>query len=470
MNNSTNRKKEPTLETKIRRLAVRLVIWLHGKVLRRGLKTYRQVAIWSMSLIDTLIRDGFSLPLRTDDEDVDRDVAAAAYSFMFKKEELNEGKVKEYCLWLCESDEAKAILREWLRVQHWTKTLALFRDEAGIDQVSDEYRRIFEQELIPMDANEVRQYVKDLKKKLRARDAELHESKADKIDASQVSLPRLLTGPVAWLLTTMFLFSGFVYATTYFAQFGIDASFYFTAPDYVGYSINKLTWAIVLTLAYMAGLLNRFVRTPTLPRHVYSRYVGGRSRMLWFIVIVTVVASPVAFVWMPDLFYLSYMPIVWWIGICYIERRLVPRYFKNYRLLPAAAGTVSLFLVLVWASAKGNAYRVMVAPPQGFSVLTGEENYGESTHRLLGGNSGYFFLWNESDGMTAVPRQSVKYVATEYQENVETRVRGWLQDRLARFRRNEDNPPEAELCEAGGAGEDVELSAKPLRPGGGHSR
>ncbi len=267
------------------------------------------------------------------------------------------------------------------------------------------------------------------------------------------------------------LYADLVYVGTMGARlFALHRDSYFTAPDYVGYSVNKLTWAIVLTLAYMAGMFDRFVRTPTLPRRVYSQHVGGRSRMLWLMVIVTVVASPVAFVWMPVQFHLRYVPMVWWIGIYYIERFLVPRYFKNYRLLPEAAGTVSLFLVLVWTSAKGNAYRVMVAPPQEFSVLTGERNYSESTHRLLGGNSGYFFLWNESDGMTAVPKQSVKYVATEYQENAETRVRSWLQNRLARFRRSEDNPREAELCEAGGAGENVELSPKPLRPGGGHSR
>ena len=173
--------------------------------------------------------------------------------------------------------------------------------------------------------------------------------------------------------------------------------------------------------------------------------------MLWFMVIATVAVSPVAFVWGPVLFYLSYMPIMWCIGIYYIERRLVPRYFKNYRLLPPMAGALSLFLVLVWTSAKGNAYRVKDASPQEFSVSTGEESYDESTHPLLGGNSSYFFLWNESDGMTAVPKQLVKYIETEYQENLETRLRNWLQGKLVRFRRSEDATSEAELPEADAA-------------------
>jgi len=246
---------------------------------------------------------------------------------------------------------------------------------------------------------------------------------------SQFGIQDVLPRPLAWVLTSTFACSGYIYATTYFAWFNIDPSLYFTVPDYLAHSAGKIILAILTPLAYILGALNYSVRTPTLPRQLRARRMR-RANIIWrAAVALWIVMAPLSFVATPYNFYAYHLPVLAFPVLRYLQNRALKRYLRNYGMYATIVSALVFFFVAIWGSARGDAYRIQNGEPWPFIMETREGRYDGSTHRMLGASSQYFFLL-KGDQVVVIPRSLVECVAFQSTERIEGRIREWLRGLL----------------------------------------
>ena len=409
----------------------RIALWLYAKWLQFAGRYRRAVTINSYILLGTLVRKHFKLPLPTDDEKVDSDLDDSVWAFLGGDTVQQTETINKYHQWLGGDEHAMNVLREWLRVQHWFYAYGIFEANRDYkDTIFRRYETLFGAPLEPLEASEVRRYAKELKARSRKAVEQLQETKARKIDVYTIGLRNLLPQPLPWLLTVAFVFSGYFYAATYFGQFNIDTSQYFTVPDYLAYSIGKVGYLLFGPLGYIIGRLSYHVRTPTIPRKFHERDMRQRAILLLAIFVMLVFTTPIAIIILPSWFYRFYLPTISFFTLLYLEYRVMPKYFINYGNYSSVASILIFLLILIWGSAMGDAHRARMSTPQPFFVETTERRYDESSHRILGGNTGYVFLLGGDEQVTIIPRPTVKSTQIEAQEGVMMRIRRWVQDKL----------------------------------------
>ena len=326
---------------------------------------------------------------------------------------------------------SKEILREWLRVRHWLYAVAFSSPHSDErDSIVQRYETLFSTPIEPLDATAVRRYAKSLRARLRQTVRTLQETKAQKIDFTDVARRKFLGQPLVWLLTTTFTFSGYFYATTYFAHFNVDTSMYFTVPDYIAYSIDKVLLAVMVPLGYLAGALQRYVRHPTLPRQAHERYMRGPGLMILISLSLAVLISPVIAIYQPSRFYLLYLPIMSFPLLYYIEHHAVPKYFFNLGNSSTFIAALIFFFIVTWGSAMSHVHQVRDSTPLPFVIHTMERRYDESAHRILGGNSGYVFLLESNEHVVILPKHSIRNISIETQRTLGARSREWLKSML----------------------------------------
>ena len=387
--------------------------------------------MYSVASLDALARLHFDLPLRTDSEAVDSELDTAVDAFLDGNVAPRGEEANKYYQWLREDDKALGILREWLRAQHWLCTITISVDRRVVDSYLRLHKDVFERPLEPSSVTEVREYARVLKAENRQWQWRLRESKAHKIDVSGIGIQGPLSGPVVWVLTSTFACSGYIYASTYFAHFGIDPALYFTVPDYLGHSADKAGRAVLAPLGYIFGALKYSVRSSTIPRSLLKRDMRLRGMMLLAIFVIAVATAPLAFVARPFSFYAGYLPLISLPVLLYFQDRILPRYFRSGGFVPTMVAALMFFFVLMWGAARGDIYRVENSEPLPFAIETEERRYDEATHRVVGANGGYFFLLNDDGNIDIVPRSSIKYVRTRTEGGVEGQLREWLRKRLA---------------------------------------
>ena len=409
----------------------RIGLWLYAKWLQFAGRYRRAVTINSYILLGILVRKQFELPLPTDDEEVDSDLDDFVWAFLVGDTTPQTDAANKYHQWLGRNEDAMNVLREWLRVQHWFYSYGVFAAARNHkDTILRRYETLFGASLEPLEADQVQRYAKELKARSRQAVGALQETKARKVDLSKIDLRNLFPQPLPWVLTTAFVFSGYLYASTYFAQFNVDASQYFAVQDYLAYSIDKIGRLLFAPLGYILGRLYYHVRTPTLPRKVQERDM--RQGRIWLRAMLTtlVLSSPIMVIIRPSDFYSFHVPMISLFVLLYVEHRVIPNYFVNYGNHSAVVSILMFLLILIWGSAIGDAHRAMDSMPQPFFVETTERRYDESSHRILGGNTGYVFLLGGDEQVAIIPRPTVKSTQIEAQESVMMRIRRWVQDKL----------------------------------------
>ena len=409
----------------------RIGLWLYAKWLQLAGRYRSVVTINSYILLGSLVRKHFELPLPTDAEDVDSDLDDSVWAFLVGDDTRQTYATNKYHQWLSGNEHARNILREWLRVQHWFYAYGVFAAaRKHKDTILGRYEALFGASLEPLEADQVQRYAKELRARSRKAVRELQETKARKVDISKIDLVNLFPQPLPWVLTTAFLFSGYFYASTYFAQFNVDTAQYFAVPDYLAYSIDKIGRLLFAPLGYILGRLYYHVRTPTLPRIVQRQNMRQERNWLLAILTTLVLSSPIMAIIQPSAFYSFHVPMISWFVLLHFEHRVIPKYFINYGNYSGVVSILMFLLILIWGSAVGDAHRARESMPQPFYVETTERRYDESSHRILGGNTGYVFLLAGDEQVTIIPRPTVKSTQIEVQEGVMMRIRRWVQDKL----------------------------------------
>lgn len=418
------------LEYLLSRLSLRNSWRLYAWRIRFLVRYRSKVTIYSFASLDTLVRRNFELPLVTDSKKVDADIVAAVEAFLYDNVAPQGSTPSKYYRCLRDDDAAMNILCEWLRTQHWLEVLVP-TNKKRVGAILSRHKYLFSRSLEPTNTSEVRRYAKTLKVGVRGQLLRFQESKARKIDMSQFGIEDIMPGPLAWVLTSTVACSGYIYATTYFTWFNIDPALYFTVPDYLAHSAGKIGHAILIPLAYILGAVNYSVRTPMLPQKLRARRMRGRN-ITWRVALTLwVVAAPVMFVGAPSNFYAYHLPVIVFPVLRYLQNRTLQMYFRNYGFYATIIGALVFFFVVIWGSARGDAYRVESQEQWPFVMETKEGRYDESTHRILGASSGYFFLL-KGDQVVIMPKSAVECVTLQSTERIEGRIRDWLRGLVLR--------------------------------------
>lgn len=146
----------------------RITLRLYATGLRFIGRYRRAVTVNSYILLGAIVRKHFGLPLPTDDEKVDSDLDDSVWGFLDGDSAPQTGTTNKYHQWLGGNEDAMGVLREWLRVQHWFYTYAVFAADRK-DAILRRYETLFCASLEPLEATQVQRYVKELK--TRAREA-----------------------------------------------------------------------------------------------------------------------------------------------------------------------------------------------------------------------------------------------------------------------------------------------------------
>ena len=91
-------------------------------------------------------------------------------------------------------------------------------------------------------------------RKIRKNDSEEVKNKLDRIIDNTAPKLELTSSSIGFLLSvsaTIFLIAGYVYSRYLLSHFGIEASDFYSASDYISSSVNKLQYAALLSLIHI---------------------------------------------------------------------------------------------------------------------------------------------------------------------------------------------------------------------------
>ena len=383
---------------RLRTLWAVLRVW-HKLALMSKLHTYKQATAHCHNLCRVLIREEFQLPLGTNDPEVDRDVAVAASTYLAGAPTCEDPGGAKYYNWLRRDATARECRRGYRDIQEWTRQSPLDEAIGGASNITQ---------------SEATKLTKEMKRKFKHHNRRFRESKAHKIDAAEIANDPRIRVPTLWLATTGIAFSGMIYTHGYFGEFGINATTYFTIPDYIQYSLKQGWPAMWGTVAYIYGLLDGHVRRTTRTDETLRferRWAVGPVITL---LVIAGVAIPV--LWLlgyPELAQRLQQPLVYPLMGAVVVHKVIPYYFTNSEVLKNVLATAVLFFGLVWTSAKADAYRMANKPTGETVIRTQTTVYSKAEYKVIAENSGYVFMMDRQQRIEIIPRQTILTVALE---------------------------------------------------------
>lgn len=242
-------------------------------------------------------------------------------------------------------------------------------------------------------------------------------TKTDRLAENNQWLHAPLTLP---LISTLFLFSGWLYNTIFFSHFDVPVGRYFGLGDYLAASIDGL---IQLAAAVGVGIIIQFVsgtrfRLKALQNHLGATWQQAGESALGFGVLI-------AGLLILDDFPMQGLFLTYTLMVAVPMTLLLPlllgrsrRPVRDTMLL----SVVTVYLAAIWVMAEMR-FANLEARPVSSEITMISAPDTSLPWRVISGNSLYLFLLNEQHEVVAVPVQqvlSVRYMAEQADEAAES--------------------------------------------------
>lgn len=388
-------------------------LW-HDLGFKIRLRSVRRVRSLSRATLDTLTRARFDLPLISDDAIVDQNIQEAVDEFLkgnHADDALSENPAR-FLQWLKSDEESRNILKRYLTTQHWIMEW-IYRGTVPADALNyaHAYRSTFDQGVPSSDFRSVRSFGKDLRAAYKKAARSLSETRAEKIDVSTLLRQPSTVAWVAFLTPTAIAAYGYLYSWVYFGHFGIDTAMFFSAGDYIAYSINHVNFLAVALVVSAASALSVIRDATTLPnaaKHLKDRRLVRRARVILVIISLGLVVN---FWTSPQIFFFGLACLS---AILALGHRLwystIGRHLRSGPFVGWLVGTLLTCGLVVWFYAKAQAHAIDERTPAPFLVETTGRTYSDANYKLVGAASGFIFLAGDGNDIEIVPSRTVTRV------------------------------------------------------------
>lgn len=401
------------------------------------LRHVRRVQTLSRATLDTLTRARFDLPLISDDPIVDQTVQEAVDAFL--KGNHPDDAVSErpdrFLQWLKSDEESRHILRQYLTTQNWIMGW-IHRGTVSADALkyARAYESTFDQRVPSSNLKSVRSFGNDLRAAHKKAARSLSESRAEKIDVSTLLRQPSTVAWVAFLTPTAIAVYGYLYSWVYFGHFGIDTAMFFSAGDYIAYSINRVNFLAVALAVSVVSTLSATREATTLP-DVAKRLQSRRFlRQLRVIVVIISLGLLVQFWISLSMFFLAlaFLSAILALGHRFWNSTIGP-HLKSGLFVGWFVGTLLTCGLVVWFYAKARAHAIDEHTPAPFLVETTGRTYSDANYSIVGVTSGFVFLVGDGGDVEVVPSRAVtRIMISKRSDGIVSRLQHWG---LERFRR-----------------------------------
>ena len=401
------------------------------------LRYVRRVQTLSQATLDTLTRARFDLPLISDDPIVDQNVQEAVDEFLrgnHADEALSE-QPDRFLQWLKSDEESRNILRHYLTTQNWIMEW-IHRGAVPADALkyARAYQSTFDQRVPSSNLKAIRSFCKRLRAAHNKAERSLSESKAGRIDVSTLLRQPSTVAWVAFLTPTAIAVYGYLYSWVYFGHFGIDTAMFFSASDYIAYSINRVNFiAVALALSVVSTLYA--IRDAATVSKVAKRLQSRRYlRQLRVIVVIISLTLLVQFWISPPMFFLglAFLTAISALGHRFWYSVIGP-HLKSGLFVGWLVGTLLTCGLVVWFFAKARAHAIDEHTPTPFLVETTGRTYSDANYTVVGATSGFVFLVDDGGDVEVVPSRTVtRIMISNRSDGIVSRLRHWGLERLRR--------------------------------------
>jgi hypothetical protein len=318
--------------------------------------------------------------------------------------------------------EIRRLVAMFYLVEHYRAKL--FRDEEK-STWSLNQAKIYKADATPLQHSALGKLNKQVKQDLKVTRVALEDREAFKVD---ISLQQF--GYVAAFLSSLFLFTGYLYNSWFLGQFGINASHYFALGDYIISAIDEIRYAGISALLGVGAIFVGF-HSATRKSVARTEYEKAHSNKKWwaafflFSALLWCLSSkpPEFYSRLAMIVFFATLPVYQWVAI---------RYFKNPIPVLFILIFTASYLLTMLGSLQANIYRAkngIELPDRSQFQLTEDIGVDAGPLILLTANSRFFFFWNAETGTSlVVPEDKVELVKAEVGLSTDMHTRGmnWL--------------------------------------------
>ncbi len=306
----------------------------------------------------------------------------------------------EYFRWLDSDPDSLANRKTHYRIQYRLRSHA---EDGKI--IAARYRTLYDEDITEPDDATILETHSALKKQLRKIRRRYLEKVAVRI--------RLSLKDVAYatpVFSVMIALGGYFYTSRVYAHFGIVASHFFTAGDYLSASVHAVEAAALSAVLFVASMTWRAVADANLTRFERKKYAAQNiwpQRLIMFSCIFALITAD------------ADMRATGWFGVALfvvgvnVVTFLLDRIFRSSISLVSTVSAAVVFAAMLFVQSNQTIKKIEQSDDvRNFRVLMRDSEFTSDDYSIVGSSGKYLFLWKRDDGQVkAVPHAEIRWMS-----------------------------------------------------------
>ena len=378
-----------------RRLRFRLFLRLVTLVFRCAAKT--QYVIFGISYLR--LRDHYRIPLEDETPNPLLKKAVEAF-FSWETDSSPSEDMAEYYRWLCSDPDSTANRKAHYQIQHWLRS-----NTTEGHTIAKRYRQLYDEDIVDLDEGAIlEKYFAFTKQRNRTR-KRYRENVALRIQLSITDLAYAV--PV---ISAMIALGGYFYTSRVYAHFGIVASHFFTAGDYLSASVHAVGAAAVSAVVFVVSMAWRDVSDANMTRYERTKYatqdVWIRRIIIGSCVYILLTADDVmrATVWFGMALFV--------IGVNIITY-LLDRVFQSSMAIVSIVAAAVVFASMLYVQSNQTIMKIeREDDTRDFRVLVEDSEFTSDEYSIVGSSGKYLFLWRRDESrVEVIPHATIRWMS-----------------------------------------------------------
>lgn len=311
----------------------------------------------------------------------------------------------KYSRWLCSDPDSLENRKARYQIEYWIHSYSTEKQAA----IATRYRQLYDEDIVELDRATIAAKYSALKVQLRQVRKRYREKVAFRIRFSLKGLA--YATPVISVIITL---GGYFYTYRVYSHFGIVASHFFTAGDYLSAGIHAVCDAAIYAVLFSVVMIWRIVDHANLPRYerrriaVHEKWQRRLTASMCVLVVVIGLIVANAGVEASEWFVLP----LYFLGLRSIDV-LMDRIFRPSLSLVSMVFATATFAISLYLESNQMIREIeRNDPDQDFHLLLENTEITSDEHSIIGSGGGYLFLWQrEESQVRIVPHTRIRQMS-----------------------------------------------------------
>lgn len=378
-----------------RSLSYRLILRWLTFVFSRADKT--QYLIFGIAYLR--LRDHYKVSLEDDPRSPLLKEAVEAF-FSWEADSTPSDDVEEYYRWLYSDSDSMANRKAHYQIQYRLRS----NTEEG-HAIAARYRQLYGENIVELDDAAILKKHSAFKKQRNKTRRRYRRNVAVRIQLSITDLAYAV--PV---ISVMIALGGYFYTSRVYTHFGIVASHFFTAGDYLSASVHAVEAAAISAVMFVASMTWRVVSDANMTRYERKKYA---TQDLWMLGIV--IASCVYILFTAD----DAMRATVWFGMALfvigvnIITYLLDRVFQSSMAIVSIVAAAVVFASMLYVQSNREIMKIEREDnTRDFRVLVEDSEFTSDEYSIVGSSGKYLFLWRRDESrVEVIPHATIRWMS-----------------------------------------------------------